>query len=80
MTGTKTSVISVEKDKPKISVAAIGAINSEPVNNGIVLVDYINVLRREHHMEKFDAIVTAGRTRLRPMTLASLAISSTVAR
>ncbi len=42
------------------------------VNNAIVLVDYINVLRREHHMEKFDAIVTAGRTRLRPILMTTL--------
>ena len=35
------------------------------VNNGIVLVDYINQLRREG-MDKKEAIVTAGRTRTAP--------------
>lgn len=41
------------------------------VNNGIVLVDYINQLRREG-MDKKEAIVTAGRTRLRPILMTAL--------
>jgi HAE1 family hydrophobic/amphiphilic exporter-1 len=36
------------------------------VNNAIVLVDYINQLRREG-MEKVEAIVEAGSARLRPI-------------
>jgi multidrug efflux pump subunit AcrB len=38
------------------------------VNNAIVLVDYINQLRREG-MEKVDAIVEAGSVRLRPILM-----------
>ena len=41
------------------------------VNNGIVLVDYINQLREEG-MEKREAIMTAGRTRLRPVLMTAL--------
>ena len=41
------------------------------VNNGIVLVDYINNLR-EGGMEKKEAIMTAGRTRLRPVLMTAL--------
>ena len=41
------------------------------VNNGIVLVDYINMLR-ENGMEKKEAIMTAGRTRLRPVLMTAL--------
>lgn len=41
------------------------------VNNGIVLVDYINRLR-EDGMEKYAAIVEAGRTRLRPILMTAL--------
>lgn len=41
------------------------------VNNGIVLVDYINQLRREG-MDKKEAIVTAGRTRLLPILMTAL--------
>lgn len=41
------------------------------VNNGIVLVDYINQLR-EAGMEKKEAIMEAGRTRLRPVLMTAL--------
>ncbi|MDD6202384.1 MAG: efflux RND transporter permease subunit [Lachnospiraceae bacterium] len=41
------------------------------VNNGIVLVDYINQLRAGG-MEKKEAILEAGRTRLRPVLMTAL--------
>jgi len=41
------------------------------VNNTIVLVDYINHLRREG-MEKIEAIVEAGSVRLRPILMTTL--------
>lgn len=41
------------------------------VNNGIVLIDYMNQLR-ESGMEKREAILTAGRTRLRPVLMTAL--------
>lgn len=41
------------------------------VNNGIVLVDYINQLRAEG-MEKREAIITAGKTRIRPVMMTAL--------
>ena len=41
------------------------------VNNGIVLVDYMNLLR-ERGVEKRDAIVEAGMTRLRPVLMTAL--------
>jgi len=39
------------------------------VNNAIVLIDYINTLRREEGMPKMDAIAEAGRVRLRPILM-----------
>ncbi len=39
------------------------------VNNGIVLVDYANKLRREQGMKLEEAIVAAGRTRLKPILM-----------
>jgi len=39
------------------------------VNNAIVLVDYINHLRRVEKMPKFEAIVEAGKVRLRPILM-----------
>jgi HAE1 family hydrophobic/amphiphilic exporter-1 len=41
------------------------------VNNGIVLIDYINQLRREGWAKK-DAIIEASRTRLRPVLMTAL--------
>jgi HAE1 family hydrophobic/amphiphilic exporter-1 len=39
------------------------------VNNAIVLVDYINLLRREGTMDLVDAVLEAGRRRLRPILM-----------
>lgn len=41
------------------------------VNNGIILVDYINILRRRG-MDRHEAIVEAGKTRLRPILMTTL--------
>lgn len=41
------------------------------VNNGIVMVDYINQLRR-HGKEKLEAIITAGTVRFRPIMMTAL--------
>ena len=41
------------------------------VNNGIVLVDYINQLRKEG-VERREAIIEAGKTRLRPILMTSI--------
>ncbi|MGP4072287.1 efflux RND transporter permease subunit [Piscibacillus sp. B03] len=41
------------------------------VNNAIVLVDYINILRRKG-VERFEAIIEAGANRLRPILMTSL--------
>ncbi len=41
------------------------------VNNGIVIIDYMNQLR-EGGMDKRQAILTAGRTRLRPVLMTAL--------
>ena len=39
------------------------------VNNAIVLVDYINRLRRDEGMEKFAAVLRAGTVRFRPILM-----------
>jgi hydrophobic/amphiphilic exporter-1 (mainly G- bacteria), HAE1 family len=42
------------------------------VNNAIVLVDFINVLRRQEGMALNEAVVEAGRVRLRPILMSTL--------
>ncbi|CAN5767897.1 efflux RND transporter permease subunit [soil metagenome] len=43
------------------------------VSNAILLVDYTNILRRRDGMEIREAVEVAGRTRLRPILMTSLA-------
>lgn len=62
MTGTNIGVASL------IGVIMLSGI---VVNNGIVLVDYTNILLRRG-MQLKDAVVTAARTRLRPVLMTAL--------
>ncbi len=39
------------------------------VNNAIVLVDYINLMRREHNLGVAEAVLQSGRRRLRPILM-----------
>lgn len=62
LTGTNMSVMAL------IGVIMLVGI---VVNNGIVLVDYINKLR-ERGLEMFEAIIEAGRVRMRPVLMTAL--------
>ena len=62
MTGKSVSVIAM------IGFVMLAGII---VNNGIVLVDYVNQLRREGKSKK-DAIVESSKTRLRPVLMTAL--------
>ena len=42
------------------------------VNNAIVLVDYINLLRRDEGLSPVEAVLRAGRRRLRPILMTTL--------
>ncbi|TVQ68147.1 MAG: efflux RND transporter permease subunit [Balneolaceae bacterium] len=42
------------------------------VNNAIVLVDYINLMRRERNMPLIQAVLESGRLRLRPILMTTL--------
>ncbi len=42
--------------------------------NAVLLVDYTNVLREEHEMEVFEALVRAGTVRLRPILMTTAAM------
>lgn len=62
LTGSEVSVI---------ALVGFVMLSGIIVNNGIVLVDYINQLRKEG-MSKRDAIVESGKTRLRPVLMTAL--------
>lgn len=61
-TGSEISIISMIG-----FIMLVGII----VNNGIVMVEYINQLRKEG-TEKREAIITAGKTRLRPILMTAM--------
>lgn len=42
------------------------------VNNAIVLVDYINLMRREKNLSVFEAVIQSGKLRLRPILMTTL--------
>lgn len=42
------------------------------VNNAIVLIDYINLMRREHGMNPREAVIHSGKLRLRPILMTTL--------
>ncbi|MGM0745453.1 MAG: efflux RND transporter permease subunit, partial [Bacteroidota bacterium] len=42
------------------------------VNNAIVLVDYINLMRRDKEMNVLKAVIESGRLRLRPILMTTL--------
>lgn len=42
------------------------------VNNAIVLVDYINLMRRDKNMNILEAVIESGRLRLRPILMTTL--------
>ncbi len=56
-----------------IIMTGIGVISlaGVVVNNAIVLIDYINLLRKEG-MELYDALITAGTVRFRPVMLTAI--------
>jgi HAE1 family hydrophobic/amphiphilic exporter-1 len=59
---------------PMDTIAFIGCILmvGVVVNNGIVIVDHINHLRKHENLERFDAIMQAGRDRLRPVLMTAI--------
>ena len=42
------------------------------VNNAIILIDYIDILRQRDQMNRYEALVEGGKTRFRPVVLTAL--------
>lgn len=51
---------------------AIVALAGVVVNNAIVMIDYINQLRSIHGLPIYEAVIEAGKTRLRPVLLTAV--------
>ena len=54
-----------------LSLMGFAVLMGTVVNNGIVMVDYINQLRLGG-LDKRDALIAAGKTRLRPVLMTAL--------
>lgn len=54
-----------------LSLLGFAVLMGTVVNNGIVFVDYVNQLRRGG-LSKHDALVAAGRTRMRPIMMTAI--------
>ena len=70
-TGGFLALIITGKELSVIGLLGFVMLSGIVVNNGIVLVDYINQLRLEG-MEKCEAIAEAGATRLRPILMTAI--------
>lgn len=70
-TGGFMGLIVSDSEVSVIAVIGFVMLSGIIVNNGIVLVDYINQLRKEG-MAKREAIVEAGKARLRPIVMTAL--------
>lgn len=70
-TGGFLGLIFTGKEVSVIAMLGFVMLSGIVVNNGIVLVDYINQLRQDG-MEKREAIVEAGMTRMRPILMTAL--------
>lgn len=70
-TGGFMGLIVTDSEVSVIAMIGFVMLSGIIVNNGIVLVDYINQLRKEG-MEKKKAIIEAGKARLRPIVMTAL--------
>ncbi|MBI2370129.1 MAG: efflux RND transporter permease subunit, partial [Deltaproteobacteria bacterium] len=72
VTGVIWALLLTETTLSVISFIGVIMMVGIVVSNAILLVDYTNVLREEHGLPLHQAVVTAGRTRLRPILMTTL--------
>ena len=70
-TGGLLALLITGKELSVISMLGFLVLSGVVVNNGIVFVDYVNQLRIGG-MSKNEALVQAGRTRIRPILMTAL--------
>jgi HAE1 family hydrophobic/amphiphilic exporter-1 len=74
ITGAIASLLLADMTVSIFTMIGIIMLMGLVTKNGILLVDYINTLRRRDGMERNDAVIHAGPVRLRPIIMTSLAI------
>jgi HAE1 family hydrophobic/amphiphilic exporter-1 len=74
ITGAITSLLLADMTVSIFTMIGIIMLMGLVTKNGILLVDYINTLRRRDGMERNNAVIHAGPVRLRPIIMTSLAI------
>ncbi len=70
-TGGLFGLLAAGEQLSMLSLLGFAVLMGTVVNNGIVFVDYVNQLRRGG-LGKRDALVAAGRTRMRPIMMTAL--------
>ncbi|MBP3324300.1 MAG: efflux RND transporter permease subunit [Clostridia bacterium] len=70
-TGGFIALLMFDMELSIVSMVGFIMLSGIIVNNGIVLIDYINTLRLSG-MEKREAILLAGKTRMRPILMTAL--------
>ena len=70
-TGGFMGLLAADMEISVIAMIGFVMLSGIIVNNGIVLVDYTNQLRKEG-MEKREALIQAGKDRLRPIIMTAL--------
>ena len=69
MVGSALALLLLDETVSVVVLIGLIMLAGIVVNNAIVLVDYINTLRRRDGLPKFEAVVEAGRLRLRPILM-----------
>lgn len=70
-TGGLFGLMAAGEQLSMLSLLGFAVLMGTVVNNGIVFVDYVNQLRRGG-LSKHDALVAAGRTRMRPIMMTAI--------
>ncbi|MDA0337551.1 MAG: efflux RND transporter permease subunit, partial [bacterium] len=69
MVGSAMALLLLDETVSVVVLIGLIMLAGIVVNNAIVLVDYINTLRRRDGLNKLEAVIVAGRHRLRPILM-----------
>ncbi len=73
LVGVSMALVMTGKTISMISLIAMIMLVGIVVNNGILLIDYTEVMRKEHRHHLYDAVLAACPVRLRPIVMSTVA-------